>query len=341
MLVDDVLGAVDGLDGHLLDGLGDAAVDVRLDAHEGVNEFAVANSHADAPASHVVDLRKRVELDGDITSARHLEDGHGAVAVVGHVAVGVVVADGDVVLLRPGHDLLEEGEVGDGGGGVVGVVQPEDLGLGGEVFGDCVEVGQPAGLLAEGQLDGDATGEHRANLVNVIAGVGREGDIAGVDEGERHVRDALLRADEGEGLTLGVEGALEAALVPVGDGLAQLGQALRLGVAVVGGVVGCAMERVEDVGGRGEVGVADAEGDDIDALGLLGGDNLGDLGEEVGGQLFDPLGQSHDFSWWGCSRGQDQARRLLRRATVRWYRAPPAAACGGRERAATGRRAAA
>ena len=54
--------------------------------------------------------------------------------------------DGDVVPPGEGDDLFEEGEIGDGAGGVIGVVEPEDLGLFGDIGGDSVEVGLPAGF---------------------------------------------------------------------------------------------------------------------------------------------------------------------------------------------------
>ena len=48
--------------------------------------------------------------------------------------------------------------------------------------------------------------------------------------------------------------------------------------------------RVHHHVGRGRVGVADAQRDDVDALGPLGGDLLLDLGEEVRGEPAEPLG---------------------------------------------------
>ena len=69
-----------------------------------------------------------MELDADLAGAVGLEEADRPVAVEGDLAVGAVVADGDVMLAGEGDRLLEEVEVGDGAGRVVGVVQPEQLG---------------------------------------------------------------------------------------------------------------------------------------------------------------------------------------------------------------------
>ena len=60
-----------------------AVVEVRLDARQGVDQRRVAAHEADSPAGHVVGLRQRVGLDGDVLGARHLQDGRRLVAVEG------------------------------------------------------------------------------------------------------------------------------------------------------------------------------------------------------------------------------------------------------------------
>ena len=63
-----------------------------------------------------------------------------------------------------------------------------------------------------------------------------------------------------------------------------------------GRIVRRALELVEDVRGRRQVGVADAEADDVDALRALLGDLPADLQEEVGGELVEPAGKLHRAS---------------------------------------------
>ena len=88
-------------------------------------------------------------------------------------------------------------EVGDGAGGVVRVVEPQHLRAGGDVRGDGVEVGQEAVLLEQRHA---CSVSPPANIVPIsytgYAGIGHERDVAGVDEAEGDVADALLRADE-------------------------------------------------------------------------------------------------------------------------------------------------
>ncbi len=105
--------------------------------------------------------------------------------------------------------------------------------------------------------------------------------------------DALLGADKGHHFLRRVERHAETALVPRRNGLAELGQSLRLGVTVVGGLARGLLERGKDVRRRRQVGIADAERDDVDALGLLRRDLLADLGEEVWRELLDAVGELH------------------------------------------------
>ena len=62
--------------------------------------------------------------------ARSFEEAVGPVALEADLAVGGVVADCDVVLLRELDDPGVEVNVCNGAGGVVGVVNPEDPGPG-------------------------------------------------------------------------------------------------------------------------------------------------------------------------------------------------------------------
>ena len=178
-------------------------------------------------------------------------------------------------------------EVRDGAGRVVRVVQPQQLRAGGVGGGHLVEAWQPAVLLAQRERKRVAAREHRRDLVHGVAGRRADREIAGVDEAQRQVPDALLRADQRDHLGLRVERHAVAALIPARDGFTELRQALALRVAVVGRVLGRALQRFDDVRRGRQVRVADAERDDIDAPGALLGDEFGDAGEEVRGELLD------------------------------------------------------
>ena len=106
--------------------------------------------------------------------------------------------------------------------------------------------------------------------------------------------DALLRAYEGKDFGGRVEIVdAEAVLVPGGDGLADFGEAVGLGVAVVCGGAGGFDEAIDYGFGGGDVGVADAEGDDFDALSAFFCDDAGDFDEGVGGEFVEAGGKFH------------------------------------------------
>src|SRR3989475_313653 len=91
-----------------LDGLEGSVVEIRLDASQRVHHLRVAADETEPPARHVVGLRRREDLHADVLGARHLEERRRLVTVEREVGVGEVVDDHEPVLLREGHDLLEE-----------------------------------------------------------------------------------------------------------------------------------------------------------------------------------------------------------------------------------------
>ncbi len=109
VLVDAVLRPFERRNRHALDGLGDAGIEVVFDAEQRVDQRRVADGQPIRQPVMLIALRERVELDADVAGAFSLEEAHGLIAVVGDLAVGPVVADGDVVLLGEAHCLLEEG----------------------------------------------------------------------------------------------------------------------------------------------------------------------------------------------------------------------------------------
>ena len=184
---------------------------------------------------------------------------------------------------------LEEVDVGQRPGGIVRVVDPEHAGLLSHVGGYRVEVGQEAVLFGQRQVIRRAAREHRADRIDRVSGIGHERHIAGVDEAECGVGDAFLCADQRHNLGRRVERDLEALCHPACDALAQIRQTLGFGVAVVGGHIGVLVQRLKDVRMRGQVGVADPEGDDLNALLALLGDLARDFDEEIRREIADAL----------------------------------------------------
>ena len=127
-----------------------------------------------------------------------------------------------------------------------------------------------------------------------VAGIGHQDDVAGVQGGERQMRDAFLGADGDDRLALGIELDGEAPLVPVADRLAQpqdaLGHRVAMGIA--------ALRRldhlVHDVAWRGLIGVAHAEVDHVLAPLAGGGLQLAGDVEDVGRQALDARELLHE-----------------------------------------------
>ena len=234
-----------------------------------------------------------MELQPDFPSALHLKEAAGPVAVVADFGIGRVVEQGDVVLAAIGDGRREVLLGGHRAGGVIGVVQPHDLGGAGDLRGDGIQLGQPPVGLPQGHHVAFRSGEHGPHLVDRIGRVGNQGYVAGVEEAEGDVADALLRANQGQDLGIGVEGHAEAVLVPVGHGAAHFRQAVGLGIPVVGRVLGSLEEPVNNRLGRGDIRVADAEGDNVGPRGPLFRDDAGDLDEGVGFELAEAAGKFH------------------------------------------------
>ena len=106
-------------------------------------------------------------------------------------------------------------------------------------------------------------GNDHAGRVDGVSGVGHQHHVPGHDRGQHQVGQALLGPDGGDGLGLGVDIHVEAALVPVRDGHPELGDALGRGIAVVGPLAGRLDEFCHDVGRGSQVGVPHPQINDI------------------------------------------------------------------------------
>ena len=134
-----------------------------------------------------------------------------------------------------------------------------------------------------------AAGDHEAVGVDGVAGVGDEHDVAGGGDRHGEVGEALLGAEGGDHLGLGVELHAEAAGVVAGLGAAEAGDALGGRIAVGARAAHGFHKLFNDMGGRVHVGVAHAEVDDVHALGAVAGLEPVHLGEDVGGQALDAV----------------------------------------------------
>ena len=118
--------------------------------------------------------------------------------------------------------------------------------------------------------------------------------VAGLDERPHEVDEALLGAHRRDHLGLGIQLDSEAAPVEVGAGRAELRDALRGGVAVVVRLRGGLLELRDGHLGRGQVGIAEPEVDDVVACAAQLERQLADHREHVRRQPVEPAeGERH------------------------------------------------
>ena len=109
---------------------------------EGGDEHGVADHESDAPAGHVVALRQREELDGDVFCAGDFKHAGRLVAVEGDVGVGEVVDEMEAVFAGQFDEAGEEGQFDALGGGVGGEVDDERLGAGDHAGDEVLKLGE-------------------------------------------------------------------------------------------------------------------------------------------------------------------------------------------------------
>ena len=238
---------------------------------------------------------KRVELDAALLRPRNLQDRRRTVAVKAEVRIGEVVTDHDIAFEGEGDESLHEGEVDARARRVVRKRDDDHPRLdlrpfpSGEQSLEEVVAGvvlaHPWVVHRHGD-DGRAR-EAGARQVDRIA---RGRHDRGVPRAEHHpheVRETLLCADGRDHLGLGVEVNIKEQLVAVRDRKTEVRYAPARAVAVVLRVVGGLGELLDrDVGAR-QVGVPEAEVDDVAPVGARVSLQAVDLSEDVRGQARD------------------------------------------------------
>jgi hypothetical protein len=159
----------------------------------------------------------------------------------------------------------------------------------------------------------DAAGHQETEGVDGVGRVGNEHHVARPGDRLGHVGEAFLRAERGHDLGLGVELDPEPARVIARLRPTQAGDAFRSGITVGARLADRLDQLVDHVFGRGQVGVAHAEVDDIGAAGPRLGLELIDLLEDIRRQAPHPVKVAH-FREMPLNRFPP--RRLSRRCSV-------------------------
>src|SRR5687767_798623 len=220
-LVDDFLVAFERDDARDLDGLEGTIVEIRLDAGERVDHAGVAAHEAEAPAGHVVRLRRGEDLDADLLGARDLEERRRLVAVEGEVGVGEVVHDHEPVLAGEVDDLHEEVTVHAHGGGVVREGENQELRLRPCELRRLLQPAKEVAVGRERDRSQIAVGDDHRIRVYRVRRVRHQRAVARLEHRQREMRHAFLGADGGDDFGIGVEVDRVTLAIPGGHGLAE------------------------------------------------------------------------------------------------------------------------
>ena len=171
----------------------------------------------------------------------------------------------DEQLVLPGEvdDALHEGEVDRRRRRVVREREDDDARLRLGALPGLLEVREQILVGSHRHARHGRPGEDRRVDVDRVARARHERRVARLEEHPHQVREAFLGADRVQDLRVGVEIDAELALVQRCRGEAKVRDALRGRVAVVARVVRSLGELLDGEIGRGEIGVAEAEVDDV------------------------------------------------------------------------------
>ena len=266
-----ILGALEGGDpGHLHEGRNETG-GLFLDLEQGVQQVGLSHDAAQPPAGHGVGLGEGVAGEGAFRHALQVGDGDVAVGVVEEVLVGLVAEDEQVALpgqARHGGQFVLGVHAA---GGVVGVVDDDELGARGDVLVQPVVADVVLLLLAEGHGDGDALGHLDLLAEADPGGLEHQHFIAGLDVGVDGLVQAHLAAGGDQDVAVGVDGAGIVGGELFGHGVAKLGQAAGGADVGVAGVEG------------GDPGVDDVPGGHVVRAGLAEVDYVVTLAGQLAG----------------------------------------------------------
>src|SRR5437588_10986545 len=156
-----------------------------------------------------------MKFDGAVTSTVGLKRARRTISVVGDLGVGVVVREDDAVLEAERDGFLEEIQVGNRGGRVVRIVEPEQLGSARYFVGNRAQVRSEAVLFSEFEKVWLTAVEQASRGVDRVARVGNQNHVARIDNRSREVSDPFLRSDQRADLGLWIEVDAEPAPIPV------------------------------------------------------------------------------------------------------------------------------
>jgi len=231
-----------------------------------------------------------VKFDRHFARAVDFKETHRPVTVVTHFGVGRVVAHDDVMFVGKVDNALEKILVRHRSRGIIRIIDPQELGLSGNIGGNRIKIRQELVCFCQRQKIVPAAVEGRADVIDGITWARDQNDVAGVDKGDGHVTDPFFGSDQRHDFFVRVELDVETPEIPAGDGLAKFRHARAVRVAVVDGFAGAFLKFFDHDTRCRNVWITDPKVDQIDSPGHRRTFLPVYLGEEVGWQFIDSSG---------------------------------------------------
>ena len=243
----------EGGDRRALGGLIGSAGEGAVDARDGAGDGSRGGDIADPPACHGVGLGERLDVDQPVPPLRHRQGRH-EIATVGHAVVRLIGND-EGLRVQQRCDSLQLFAREDGARRIAGVAKDQQPGAG-QGSGHRIKV-EMVIVLAERDEDGPASRHFDQVRIERIGRLGDDDSVSRAHRGQDRRREAAggTVSDEHLAARVGLAGGGRDS---VGQGLAQLGVALRVGVVRVAGGDGCEGGVDDDLRSR-EVGFADGQ----------------------------------------------------------------------------------
>ena len=202
------------------------------------------------------------------------------------------------MLLGESDQILVKIQRRHGGRGISWIADDNAYRLWDRVFDRTLQRLEELGRRIGGRRADDAARHQEAEGVDRIGRIGNQDHVARRGDGLRHVCEALLGAQSSDDLRVRVQRDAEAALIIIGLGAPQSGDPLGSGVTIGARAPRRLDQLVDHMFGRGQVGIAHAEVDDVGAAGARLGLEPVYLLEDIGRQALDAIKVRHSGVRW-------------------------------------------
>ncbi len=145
-----------------------------------MEDFGVADSHPQAPASHIIGLGERIQFDGDFLGAWNLQEAGSSIALKTDLQVGRIMQQGQSMSAGKFDSSLKELDVGDRTGRVVGIIEPQYFGPFWDLLGRSLQVWKESVLSQQWEVENLGAGNFCPGGISRVTGIRHQGCIARV-----------------------------------------------------------------------------------------------------------------------------------------------------------------